>query len=112
MDNQPPKPMKKGHRNLLHKVGKKLEKFEQSLGLPSPSLSHGFASASELSVHSHQSDVNDGDDQSDTYSVQYERSDSSPRAVFHHKHTSSISSDGSRLSAQWQTNSDESGNVV
>ncbi|CAF0784213.1 unnamed protein product [Adineta ricciae] len=107
MDNQAPKPMKKGHRNLLHKVGKKLEKFEQSLGLQSPNLSHGFASASDLSVHSHRSDVNDADDQSDTYSVQYEHSDASPRAVLHHKHTSSISSDGSRLSAQWQANNDE-----
>ena len=112
MDNQTPKPMKRGHRNLLHKVGKKLEKFEQSLGLQSPNLSHGFASASDLSVHSHRSDTNDADDRSDTYSVQYENSDASPRAVLHHKQTSSISSDGSRLSAQWQANSDEFGNVV
>ena len=85
MDDELPKPMKKTHRNLLHKMGKKLEKFEQKLGVPSPNLSHGYVSTSDLSSRSQRSEYDD--EEHDTVSLQYHahgHSDS-PKAVRRHK---------------------------
>ena len=91
MANETPKPMKKVHRNLLHKVGRKLEKFEQNLGLSTPTSSRAFdsSSSSDLSTNYRRSySEHNDEDQEDSTSLQY-RSHShsgSPQAILRHKH--------------------------
>lgn len=88
MDNQAPKPMKKVNRNIFHKVGRRLEKFEQSLVIPSPNLSHGFASSSDISTNSYPDTPESKGDQYDSRSLQnfsYTHTDS-PKSIHHHRH--------------------------
>jgi hypothetical protein len=66
MDDEAPKPMKKVHRNIFRKVGRKLEKFEQSLGVLSSNSSHNG-------------------EQDDTMSLQYLPNSDSPKAILRHK---------------------------
>lgn len=79
MSNQTPKPMKKVHRNIFHKVGKKLE---QTLVVPSSNLSRQFDSTSDLSTHSYRHE-----DQDDSLSLQYfpQTQTDSPRIESHPK---------------------------
>ena len=82
MDNQTPKPMRKVRRNLFEKVGRKLEKFEQSLNVPN-------RRASVMSLDDYaESDPHQQSEQEDTVSLQYiaQRDSDTPKAVFRQNH--------------------------
>jgi len=85
MDSSTPKPMKKVHRNIFRRVGKKLE---QNLGVSSPSLSDGFGSSSDMSSSYHDHSEENKQEQDDTISLQYipRTHTDSPKAVIRHKH--------------------------
>jgi hypothetical protein len=88
MDSEAPKPMKKARRNILHKVGRKLEKFEQSFGIQTPTLSHGSGSSlSDLSSNRNYRDSQNNDEEEDTVSLQYNPHSESPKAVLSHTHS-------------------------
>jgi len=85
MDSSTPKPMKKVHRNIFRRVGKKLE---ENLGVSSSSLSDSFGSSSEMSTSYHNHSSENNQEQDDTISLQYfHRTNSdSPKAVLRNKH--------------------------
>jgi len=90
MDNETPKPMKKVHRGLLHKVGKQLEKFEQNLVTSSPSFStrsQSISSNDTFTSYQHSNSEN-SQKQDDNISLQHfspTHSDS-PKAILRDKH--------------------------
>jgi hypothetical protein len=83
MDSETPKPMKKAPRNILGKVGRRLEKFEKNLGLQTPTVFYSHdPSLNDLSSHSHHRDSQISEDQEDTASLQSD----SPKIIVRHQH--------------------------
>ncbi|CAF3573701.1 unnamed protein product [Adineta steineri] len=120
MEGETPKPMKKLHRNIFHKVGKKLEKFEQSLSVSSSHLHHGAGSSSDLSSNYHHTISENSEEQDDNISLQYtpQSHSDSPKAVLRHNKADrtynpqeSVSSENSRSSSQWHMNLEENADV-
>jgi hypothetical protein len=85
MDDEAPKPMKKVHRNIFRKVGRKLEKFEQSLGVLSSNSSHSFGSSNDVSSNYDRTNSENNGEQDDTMSLQYLPNSDSPKAILRHK---------------------------
>jgi hypothetical protein len=90
MDNETPRPMKKVHRNIFHKVGKKLGKLEQNIGISSsPSLSDDSRSSfNNTPTNYRHSHSENNEEQDDSISLQYfpNLHSESPKAILRHKH--------------------------
>jgi hypothetical protein len=91
MDNETPKPMRRAHRNIFHKVGRQLEKFEQSLVASSPSASRGsVVSLNQLPDGYYRKGSEDNEEDGDTISLQYlpDHNSRNPTATPRQKHGS------------------------
>ncbi|CAF0831405.1 unnamed protein product [Rotaria sordida] len=112
MANETPRPMKKFNRNIFHKVGKKLEKLEQSLVVTPNLSSRSQLSLNDLSSNypSQDSEHNEGrDDNVSILSVPHTHK-TSAQAMFPHQHSDPMSRSHSaavlhdeNFNGQWQT---------
>lgn len=86
MDNEAPTPMRRAPRNILQRVGRRLEKFEESFGIQNPNTSHRSQTSFDDDYPSHhRQQSEDYDEQEDTvslHSLHHPHSDS-PRVAFH-----------------------------
>ncbi|CAF2552995.1 unnamed protein product [Rotaria sp. Silwood2] len=122
MANETPRPMKKVHSNIFRKVGKQLEKLEQSFVNASPSLSgHSQSQLNDVSSSDHLTHPKYSEEQDDNVSIQslpHPRS-KPPQAMLHHQHSNQMNRSRSAAvlhdensNAQWRTNTEQHVNPI